>query len=222
MTKKIKNQLLNHLYKLKSFGYEFHEPFDFSSLEVKNIKLPNSLVDLKKSVVHCYLCDLCKTRKNVLFGFGDNQSKVMFIYDEPTKTEDELGIHYAGNVGELLVKMIENVLNVKKEEVYITSLVKCKSQNGASNINFDTCNDYLLKQIELVQPKLIVLLGEKTADFLLKGNENFSQIRGKELSFNGISLIATYSASFLLRNPSFKKDAYFDMLKIKNFMENLK
>ena len=77
-------------------------------------------------------------------------------------------------------------------------------------------------QIELVQPKLIVLLGEKTTDFLLKGNENFSQIRGKELSFNGISLIATYSASFLLRNPSFKKDAYFDMLKIKNFMENLK
>ena len=221
MTKLVKNQLLKYLYNLKSFGFEYHEPLDFFSTELKNIKLPNNLIELKNSVDHCYLCELSKCRKNVLFGYGNFNSKVMFISDEPTKTEDELASYYVGKTGELLAKMIENVLNIKKEEIYITTLVKCKSLNGATNSNMDVCNDYLLKQIELIKPKLIVALGEKTYTYLFKNSDNFSQIRGKELSFNGISLLPTFSPTLLLRNPSFKKDAYYDMLKIKNFMEAL-
>jgi len=221
MTKLVKNQLLKYLYNLKSFGFEYHEPLDFFSTELKNIKLPNNLIELKNSVDHCYLCELSKCRKNVLFGYGNFNSKVMFISDEPTKTEDELASYYVVKTGELLAKMIENVLNIKKEEIYITTLVKCKSLNGATNSNMDVCNDYLLKQIELIKPKLIVALGEKTYTYLFKNSDNFSQIRGKELSFNGISLLPTFSPTFLLRNPSFKKDAYYDMLKIKNFMEAL-
>ena len=117
--------------------------------------------------------------------------------------------------------MIENVLLIKKEDVYLTTLVKCKSLNGLNNSNIDTCNDYLLKQIELIKPKLIVALGEKSYSYLLKNNDNFMQIRGKELLYNGITLIATFSPNFLLRNPSSKKDAYYDMLKIKSYMESL-
>ena len=221
MTKIVKKQILKYLQNLKSFGYEFHEPFDSFSVEFKNVKLPNNLNELKNNVEHCYLCELSKCRRNILFGYGDSSSKIMFISDEPTKTEDELGTYYVGKTGELLAKMIENVLNIKKEDVYITSLVKCKSLNGINNSNFEICNDYLLKQIELIKPKLIITLGEKTYSYSLKNNDNFSQMRGKELFFNGISLIPTFSATFLLRNPSFKKDAYFDMLKIKNFMESL-
>ena len=221
MTKTVKNQLLRNLYNLKSFGYEYHETLDFFSSEVKNFKLPNNLDALKNSVEHCYLCELCKSRKNVLFGYGNANSDIMIISDEPSNSEDELGVFYSGKSGELLTKMIENVLLIKKEDVYLTTLVKCKSLNGLNNSNLDTCNDYLLKQIELIKPKLIVALGEKTYSYLLKNNINFAQIRGKELVFNGISLIATFSPSFLLRNPSSKKDAYYDMLKIKNYMENL-
>lgn len=221
MTRIVKNQILQYLQNLKSFGYDFHEPFDYFCMEVKNAKLPNNLGKLKSSVEHCYLCELSKCRKNILFGYGASDSIVMFISDEPTKAEDELGSYYVGKTGELLTKMIENVLSIKKEDVYITSLVKCKSLNGANNSNFEICNDYLLKQIELIKPKLIVTLGEKAYSYLLKNGDNFSQIRGKELFFNGISLIPTFSPSFLLRNPSFKKDAYYDMLKIKNFMESL-
>lgn len=221
MTNKTKNQVLKHLHNLKSMGYNYHEPFELFSTEVKNIKLPNNLIDLQKSVEHCYLCELSKCRKNVLFGYGNTRADVMFISDEPTKTEDELALYYVGKTGELLSKMIENVLNIPKEDVYITTLVKCKSINGLNNSNIETCNDYLLKQIELIKPKLIVTLGEKTYSFLMNNEDNFNQIRGKELIFNSISLIATFSPSFLLRNPSSKKDAYYDMLKIKNFMENL-
>lgn len=221
MTKSVKNQVLEHLNYLKSFGFDYHETLDFTYSESKNIKLPNNLVDLKNSVEHCYLCELSKCRKNVLFGYGNINAKLMFIYEEPNKTEDEIGIFYSGKTGELLNKMIENVLNISKEDVYLTSLVKCKSLNGLNSSLVETCSDYLIKQIELIKPKLIVALGEKTYSYLLKNSDNFSQIRGKELAFNSIPLIATYSPSFLLRNPSFKKDAYFDMLKVKNFMENL-
>ena len=221
MTKTVKNQLLRNLYNLKSFGYEYHETLDFFSSEVKNFKLPNNLDALKNSVEHCYLCELCKYRKNVLFGYGNANSDIMFISDEPSNSEDEMGAFYSGKSGELLTKMIENVLNIQKEEVYLTTLVKCKSLNGLNNSNIDTCNDYLLKQIELIKPKLIVALGERTYSYLLKNNMNFAQIRGKDLVYNGITLIATFSPSFLLRNPSSKKDAYYDMLKIKNYMESL-
>ena len=221
MTKSVKNQVLKYLYNLKSYGFEYHESFDLFQSEVKNLKLPNNLNELKNSAEHCYLCELSKSRKKVVFGYGNPNSKVIFINDEPTKSEDELGTFYVGNSGELISKMIENVLNIKKEEIYITTLVKCKSLNGATNSNMEVCNDYLLKQIELIKPKLIVALGEKTYSFLMKNNDNFSQISGKELSFNNIPFIATFSPTFLLRNPSFKKDAYYDMLKIKNFMEKL-
>jgi uracil-DNA glycosylase family 4 len=221
MTKTVKNQLLRNLYNLKSFGYEYHETLDFFSSEVKNFKLPNNLDALKNSVEHCYLCELCKSRKNILFGYGNANSDIMFISDEPSNSEDEMGAFYSGKSGELLTKMIENVLNIHKEEVYLTTLVKCKSLNGLNNSNIDTCNDYLLKQIELIKPKLIVALGERTYSYLLKNNMNFAQIRGKDLVYNGITLIATFSPSFLLRNPSSKKDAYYDMLKIKNYMESL-
>ncbi|MDN5077066.1 uracil-DNA glycosylase [Aliarcobacter butzleri] len=221
MTKSVKNQVLRYLYNLKSFGFSYHESFDIFSKEIKNFKLPNDIKELKNSVEHCYLCELCKVRKNVLFGYGNINSKIMFICDEPTKSEDELGSFYVGNSGELLSKMIENVLNIKKEDVYITTLVKCKSLNGATNSSFDTCNDYLLKQIELIKPKLIVSLGEKTYSYLMKNGDSFFQIRGKILNFNSIALMAVYSPTFLLRNPSLKKDAYYDMLKIKSFMEEL-
>lgn len=220
MTIKVKNQILKYLHNLKVFGYNYHEDFDIGSFDIKNQNLPNSLLELNNISANCYLCELSKSRKNVLFGFGNLKSQIMFIQDEPTSSEDELKSFYVGNSGEILSKMIENVLNIKKEEVYITSLVKCKSLNGATNSNFDSCNDYLLKQIELVKPKLIVALGEKTYSYLLK-NSDFIQNRGKFLKFNDIAFMAIYSPTFLLRNPSFKKETYFDMLNIKRFLEEL-
>ena len=221
MTKLVKYKILNQLNYLKSIGFKYHENLELFSPDIKNYKLPNNIEELKNICEHCHLCELSKTRKNVLFAYGNRYSNIMLITDEPTNSEDELGLFYSGKTGDLLKNMIENVLKVQKEDLYLTSLVKCKSNSGINSSNVETCNDYLLKQIELVNPKLIVVLGDKTYSYLLNNSNDFSQVRGKELSFNGIKLIATYSATFLLRNPSFKKDAYYDMLKIKNIMENL-
>ncbi|MGB5792153.1 uracil-DNA glycosylase, partial [Poseidonibacter sp.] len=179
MTKITQKKLLNHLNFLQSIGFSYHSNIELSSNDIKNLKLPDDLASLKSNVEHCHLCELSKCRKNVLFGFGNENSKIMFINDEPSSAEDELGFYYAGKSGELLAKMIENVLNIKKEEVYITNLVKCKSSNTLNKSNVDSCNDYLLKQIELVNPSLIITLGEKTYSYLFDNNQNFSLIRGK-------------------------------------------
>ena len=220
MTKQVKYKLLHHLNYLKSIGYEYHKLLDLMPSDIKNIRLPDNIELLKDKVEHCYLCELSKCRKNVLFGYGNTNADIMFISDEPTNSEDELGIHYAGKSGELLTKMIENVLPVKKEDVYITSLVKCKSQNGFESTHFNSCSSYLYKQIDLIQPKLIITLGDKTYQYLCKDKTPFYQIRGKLTNFKNYDVLPTYSPGFLLRNPSFKKEAFQDMLKIKSILES--
>ena len=219
MTKLVKQKLLYNLHLLKSMGYEYHNSLNLITSDIKNSKLPDNIFALKSNVENCYLCELCKTRKNVLFGEGNLKADIMFISDEPSNSEDDLGFFYAGKSGELLVKMIENVLNIKKEDVYITTLVKCKSSNSLNKSHIESCNDYLLKQIELIKPKLIVSLGENTYSYLFNEKDKFSQVRGKECYYHNIKLVPTFSANYLLRNPSSKKDAYYDMLRIKNILE---
>lgn len=219
MTNTVKQKLLYNLHLLKSMGFNYHKGLNLVPNDIKNLKLPDNISALKSNVENCYLCELSKTRKNVLFGMGNHNSKVIFISDEPSTSEDALGTFYSGKSGELLSKMIENVLNIKKEEVYITNLVKCKSSNSLNKSNVESCNDYLQKQIELINPELIVSLGESTYSYLLNEKDNFSQNRGKELTYHNIKLIPTFSANYLLRNPSAKKDAYYDMLRIKNILE---
>lgn len=221
MTKNNKNQLINHLNYLKIFGYQYLENIDIYSSQKENFKLPNNLAELEQSANHCYLCDLSKSRKNILFGYGNNTSDIMFISDEPNNTDDELGTFYTGKTGELLKKMIENVLEIKIQDIYFTSLVKCKSNAGIKNSHIETCSSYINKQIELINPKIIVLLGEKVCEYFLKEKGNFSQLRGQEIPYKNRVIIPTFSPSFLLRNPSSKKDAYYDMLRIKNLTVNL-
>lgn len=218
MTKQEKNQILKYLNNLKSYGYSYHDNFEIKIENTNSLHLSNNLNDLENSVKNCFLCELSKTRKNALFSYGSKDSQLMFLADEPSKTEDELNSFYVGKSGEMLEKMIENVLEIKKEEVYLTSLLKCHSQNRANKINFDTCKDYFFKELEIVNPKLIVILGETAHNYLLK-NSDFLIDRGKFLNFDKYQTISIYSPSFLLRNPSLKKDTFHDMLKIKHFLK---
>lgn len=220
MTKAVKNRILYQLNFMKSIGYEYHASLKSFNKEVSSSSLPNDINELKLIVENCYLCELSKSRKNVLFGEGNTNASVMFILDEPTTSEDELKSFYVGKSGEQLAKMIENVLPLKKEDVYITSLVKCKSLNGFSAAHFNSCSTYLYKQIELIKPKLIVTLGEKAFQFLCNSNISFNQVRGQVQNFKEYNVLPTHSASFLLRNPSSKKEAFHDMLKIKSILES--
>jgi len=220
MTKAVKNKILYQLNFLKSIGYEYHNLIKFSNNEVNSSSLPDNMESLKSVVENCYLCELSKSRKNVLFGEGNLNASLMLIADEPSASEDELKSFYVGKTGEQLIKMIENVLPLKKEDVYITNLVKCKSTNGINTSHYSTCSTYLHKQIELVNPKLIVTFGEKAYQYLCSDNSSFNKVRGQMMHFREYKVIPTHSVSFLLRNPSSKKDAFHDMLKIKSILES--
>ncbi|QKF81455.1 uracil-DNA glycosylase [Halarcobacter ebronensis] len=220
MTKAVKREILHHLNFLKSIGCDYHEQIEFYNNELNSNNLPNSLDELKTLVNNCYLCELSKSRKNVLFGEGNKNASLMFISDEPTATEDELKSHFVGKNGEQLAKMIENVLPLKKEDIYITSLVKCKSKDGMNASHFSSCSSYLYKEIELVNPKLVVALGEKVYSYLSADKTPFNQVRGKIINFKSFVVLPTFSVSYLLRNPSLKREAFHDMLKIKSILES--
>lgn len=219
MTKAVKNKILYQLNFLKSLGYEYHEMIKMTNQEINSNSLPGNIYSLRNIVENCYLCELSKSRKNVLFGEGDLNASLMIIADEPTSTEDELKSFYVGKTGEQLSKMIENVLPLKKEDVYITNLVKCKSSNGMDASHYKSCSTYLHKQIELINPKLIVTLGEKVYQYLSNDMSSFNKVRGQVMNFRDYKVVPTHSVSYLLRNPSSKKEAYYDMLKIKSILE---
>lgn len=219
MTKAVKNRILYQLNFLKTIGYDYHSMIKFTNKEVNSNSLPNNIEDLKTVVENCYLCELSKSRKNVLFGEGNLNASLMLIADEPTAIEDELKSFYVGKTGEQLVKMIENVLPLKKEDIYITNLVKCKSLNGINSLHYSSCNTYLHKQIELIDPKVIVTFGEKAYQHLCNDTTSFNKVRGQVMSYKEYQVIPTHSISYLIRNPSSKKEAFYDMLKIKSILE---
>ena len=192
------------------------------NIDEKNIplELPNDLEELRKIVENCHLCDLAKTRKKVVFGEGDPNAKIMFIGEAPGASEDETGRPFVGRAGQLLTKMIENVLEIPRSSVYIANIVKCRPPNNRvpTPQEAKTCLPYLLKQIEIVDPKILVALGATSYRYLTGDNTPISKIRGQIIKFQNRILIPTYHPSYLLRNPSKKKEVYEDLLKIKELL----
>ncbi|WP_428025311.1 uracil-DNA glycosylase [Arcobacter sp.] len=222
MTKNLQNRLLYQLNFLKSIGYEYGQSINLQNSNNEQLELPNEINQLDELVKNCYLCQLSKYRENVLFGSGNINSKIMFLKESPTVSEDEFSTFYVGKSGDLLKTMIEKVLKVNVNDVYITNIVKCISPNNSikhEHVNF--CKSYLDKQIEIIKPKLIVILGESVYRYFTNETRAFSEIRGKVIRNNDLDIICTYEPSFLLRNPSSKGEAYEDLLKIKAIMEQM-
>jgi uracil-DNA glycosylase len=222
MTKNLQNRLLYQLNFLKSIGYEYGQSINLQNSNNEQLKLPDEINQLEQLVKNCYLCQLSKYRENVLFGSGNIGSKVMFLKESPTISEDEVDTFFVGKSGNLLSNMIEKVLKVNCEDIYITNIVKCISPNGPikhEHVNF--CKGYLDKQINIIKPKLLVILGESVYRYFTNDNTPFSEIRGKVIRNNDLDIICTYEPSFLLRNPSSKGEAYEDLLKIKAIMEQM-
>ncbi len=214
----MKNLLkLKYLYKLKESGVNYFE--GFSSKE-RNFNMPNELKELEKICKNCTLCDLSKTRTNVVFGEGNPNAKLMFIGEGPGEMEDKTGRPFVGRAGQLLTKIIENVLNLKREDVYIANIVKCRPPNNRVPTieEAESCKPYLLKQIDIIDPKILVCLGKTAFMYLLNSDMPISKVRGQIFEYKNKKVIPTYHPSFLLRNPSAKKEAYKDFLLIKELL----
>ena len=183
------------------------DPLADMGKKVQEMDLP----ELKEAVSICTKCILCRTRTNTVFGDGNENAELMFIGEGPGADEDARGLPFVGRAGELLTKMIQ-AMGYDRKEVYIGNIVKCRPPGNRTpeDEEMSACLPYILRQIELVKPKAIVLLGGTA----LKGLFNMtgiSYVRGKFMDHRGIPVMPTYHPAFLLRNPEKKADVWKDL-----------
>jgi uracil-DNA glycosylase family 4 len=175
--------------------------------------------ELENKVKTCVLCDLHKTRKNVVFGVGNKHADLLIIGEAPGATEDAQGKPFVGRAGQLLDTMLV-AIGLHRDDVFIANILKCRPPNNRDPLSNEVklCTPYLKQQIALIKPKLIVAVGRIAAHFLLKTDESMSKLRGKIYNYGEeqIPLIITYHPAYLLRSPREKSKAYEDLLKIQH------
>ena len=218
--KNLKNALLlKQLYLLKQLGYQYTNVTAFKE-EEPDLALPDTLEKLKKQAMDCHLCNLSKSRTHVVFGEGNADAAIMFVGEAPGASEDSSGKPFVGRSGDLLTKMIENVLMIPRSEVYISNIVKCRPANNAEPTPSEahTCSPYLSKQLALIKPKIVVALGATAYHYLSGDDSDISKVRGTVQTGEGYTLIPTYHPAYLLRNPSAKKEVFEDLKMVKSLM----
>ena len=212
-------KLLRDLYHYKSLGYDYFSDIKKPLISMESdIDLPSTLEALEHTAKQCALCTLSNSRKNVVFGEGNPEAAIMFIGEGPGAVEDEMGRPFVGKSGQLLTKIIETTLELKREDVYIANIVKCRPplNRVPSKEEAQKCLPFLIKQIELVKPKIIITLGATSYQYLTGDMDSaISKIRGEMIQFSHALLMPTFHPSFLLRNPSAKKYVFLDMQKVK-------
>jgi len=176
----------------------------------------NELEKLRIEVQNCIKCDLCRSRKNVVFGMGNPESKIFLIGEGPGYDEDVQGLPFVGRSGQLLDKILEACGFTRKEHVFIGNIVKCRPpQNRVPTpIERATCIPYLLKQIELINPKIIILLGSTALQGIINPKARITKERGNWKIWNNRLVIPTYHPAALLRNQNLKKDTWEDFKKV--------
>jgi DNA polymerase len=191
---------------LPTSGIKADEPGQFTMI---------TLADVRKELGDCKRCKLHRGRKTIVFGEGDEKATLMFIGEGPGYDEDVQGRPFVGKAGQLLTKIIQSI-NLPREEVYIANIIKCRppQNRNPEPDEIQSCSPFLMKQIQVIQPKIICALGAFSAQTLLKTDVKITALRGKFYDLEGIKVIPTYHPAFLLRNPDKKREVWEDMKKI--------
>jgi DNA polymerase len=156
----------------------------------------------------CTKCRLCETRTHTVFGEGDADAQIFFIGEGPGETEDQTGRPFVGRAGELLNKMIGG-MGLKRQQVMIANIVKCRPPGNRvpAPDEVATCTPYLVRQLEIVRPRVIVTLGLPSTQYMLQTKLSMGKLRGSWQSWRGIKLMPTYHPAYVLRNPTYQTRA---------------
>jgi DNA polymerase len=179
--------------------------------------------ELKQAVADCTACELCRTRKQAVLGVGDVNADWLFVGEGPGAEEDERGEPFVGQSGKLLDAMLAAIDLKRGDNVYIANSVKCRPPDNRAPEPGETaaCWPFLARQVELIQPKLIVTLGRPAAQTLLQQDIKISAARGVVQAFAGMPLIVTYHPAYLLRNLPDKAKAWEDLCFMRQTMQAL-
>lgn len=175
-----------------------------------------SLEELRAAIGDCRLCKLCSGRTNLVFGVGNPKAELMFVGEGPGRDEDLQGEPFVGRAGQLLTDIITKGMGMKREDVYIANVVKCRppENRNPEPDEVAACEPFLKKQIDVVQPRVIVGLGKFAVQTLLQSKIPITKLRGKWHSYHGIKLMPTFHPAYLLRNPADKKLVWEDIKKV--------
>jgi uracil-DNA glycosylase len=168
---------------------------------------------IREDIGDCKRCKLSQQgRKQIVFGVGDPRAELMFVGEAPGADEDQQGEPFVGRAGQLLNNMIK-AMGIAREQVYIANVVKCRppSNRTPERDECDTCSPFLMRQIAVVQPKVIVALGAVAAKNLLAVQSSLGDLRGRWFEYRGCKLAVTYHPAFLLRDPRQKAEAWKDL-----------
>ena len=171
--------------------------------------------DLKHSCDNCQKCKLYKTRQNIVFGVGNENAKIMFIGEGPGGDEDRLGEPFVGKAGQLMNKAFD-VVGIKREEVYIANIVKCRPPNNRDpeEDEIKACMDYLRNQVMIIKPKIIVLLGRIALQNILGKEYKITASRGNWIEKKGILYMPTWHPAALLRDETKKIEFLRDLKQV--------
>lgn len=178
-----------------------------------------TLEEIRRELGECHRCKLHHTRRTLVFGEGNAKATLMFVGEGPGYDEDVQGKPFVGKAGQLLTKIIQSI-NLQREEVYITNIIKCRppQNRNPEPDEIECCQPFLLKQIRAIQPNIICALGTFAAQTLLKTDAKITVLRGKFYELTGIKVLPTYHPAYLLRNPERKREVWEDMKKISEWM----
>ena len=185
-------------------------------LRVRPADRAAALEQVRQSLGDCTRCPLAYGgRHSIVFGDGDPAAQLMFVGEEPGTDEDASGLPFVGKAGQLLDNMI-TAMGLRREQVYLANIVKCRPpQNRAPEpVEANTCSQFLLQQIDVVQPKVIVALGATAAMYLLGVKQSLSSLRGSWQSCRGAKVAVTFHPAYLLRDPRQKAEAWKDLQRV--------
>lgn len=185
--------------------------------------MTESFEQLKNECLSCEKCELCKGRRNVVFGVGSPEAKVMFVGEGPGEQEDIEGEPFVGKSGQLLDKYLELMDLDRRENIYIANIVKCRppQNRDPKPEEQDACIEYLRRQVKLIQPKIIVCLGRIAAQRLISPDFRVTVQHGQFIEKGGIFFMGTFHPSALLRNESNKPEALRDFQALREKIKDL-
>jgi DNA polymerase len=227
MDSKLSQDYLTLLSQLQGY-LRFHKNMGLDRIPtlIKESSVPPvphlSLLEVEQELGDCRRCKLHQGRHHIVFGAGNEKAKLVFIGEAPGYDEDMQGKPFVGKAGQLLTKIIQSI-GLTRDEVYLTNVVKCRPP-GNRNPEPDeiaSCEPFLIRQLEAIQPKLICALGNFAAQTLLKTKAPISSLRGRFYKYKNIQLMATFHPAYLLRNPQDKRLVWEDMKALRREYDRL-
>jgi uracil-DNA glycosylase family 4 len=175
-----------------------------------------TLDDLRAHIGDCRRCKLAPHRTNLVFGVGNPRARLVFVGEAPGRDEDVRGEPFVGRAGQLLTEIITKGMKLRREDVYIANVIKCRppENRNPEPDEVDSCEPFLLRQLELIRPEVIVALGKFAVQSLLRTKKPITQLRGVWHDYHGIRLMPTFHPAYLLRNPADKRLVWDDIQKV--------